>query len=104
LLQQGFVNTSHQFLYAQITLICIALGLFIYMFFLYFLFVYTGGLAYVQCITQYFFDQYINAAKAMNFYSNHRWMALLNSRGLKFAFELLINVAGCRFIDEQFNS
>ncbi len=71
---------------------------------LHFLFVYTGGFAFVQCITQYFFDQYINAAKAMNFYSNHRWMALLNSRGLKFAFELLINVAGCRFIDEQFNS
>jgi len=70
---------------------------------LHFLFVYTGGFAFVQCITQYFFDQYINAAKAMNFYSNHRWMALLNSCGLKFAFELLINVAGCRFIDEQFN-
>jgi len=63
-----------------------------------------GWLAFVQCITQYFFDQYINAAKAINFYANHRWMALLNSRGLKFAFELLINVAGCRFIDEQFNS
>jgi len=102
--QQGFVNTSHQFLYARFTLICIALGLLVYMFFCIFCLYTRAGLAFVQCITQYFFDQYINAAKAMNFYSNHRWMALLDSRGLKFAFELLINVAGCRFIDEQFNS
>jgi hypothetical protein len=68
--------------------------------FLHFLFVYTGRLAFVQCITKYFFDQYINAAKAINFQANHRRMALLNSCSLKFAFELLINAAGCRFVDE----
>jgi len=49
---------------------------------LHFLFVYTGGFAFVQCITQYFFDQYINAAKAVNFYPNHRRMVLLNFYGL----------------------
>jgi len=89
-------------LYAQITLICIALGLFFACAFAFFVCIHRR-LASVQCITQYFFDQYINAAKAINFYPNHRWMALLDSCALKFTFELLINAAGCRFIDEQFN-
>jgi hypothetical protein len=41
--QQGFVNTSHPFLYGRIAPICIALGLFFFTRAFTFLFVYMGG-------------------------------------------------------------
>lgn len=58
-----------------------------------------GRIAFVQCITQYFFDQYIKEVKAFNSSAGHRRTASPESFGLNFAFELLINATGPRRID-----
>lgn len=60
-----------------------------------------GRFAFVQWITQYFFDQYINEAKPLKVPASHRRAASPDFRGLKFAFELLINEARCRRTDGQ---
>jgi hypothetical protein len=62
--QQGFVNTSHQFLYARIAPICIALGLFFYTCFYIFVCIHGWLVSLDFCGLKFAFEFLSHAIKA----------------------------------------